>query len=652
MGATFVLCPLIAPKVPKDNRYTFHRLNAHDIISLSVILFAASSVLFVSASSSNEDDGSCRLYLGPSSTSKKDIFKLGIYSGVDLPPGSTIGTPDIAVQLIDILKQDEKSDEEIVTINFWTSFNTLGQFEGDDVTTFVTGLGSLLQEHPSIVNAFWDPPNVLFHQQFQEEGGKDKEMHPGRGAYSTYNHVTFSTRQFVPAGMELFIDIGKGPSDRNIGDNEEVLQNRFDHNRADEILDHMVSFFTNHESKLTEQSKTDIYDFLTNDVMGATLSSLLPQAHDKLQAIKDMGGTTLYKNPRVLVDQEWLDMHGHCIDNIVPQRSTIVNAGMGAFAKRSFTKGEVVTILPLLFIADKKNLDMKHVVGSMNQESGDEHVAAPQLLLNYCFGHPQSSMALLPVVTAGSLINHQSGRKSNVQLQWSKSRIQRSDLLQVSPEHLNDHEKYNYPVLAMDVISTRDIEKGEEIFLDYGPDWEHAWKKHEEEWASNSKEDRWTFQSAYQWNLKHQTTPHQVDTEGSIPDGILRICYILYEELPDREEIKCDGVSIRKFIAQNDESSAYAGRNAYECKLLSKEGYGGETDVSSCTYRVSIIESTEEGDIEIIIEGIPHNAVWYIDAPYRSDQHNSDAFRHTIGIPEDIWPEAWLNIFDRSDDEL
>jgi len=204
----------------------------------------------------------------------------------------------------------------------------------------------------------------------------------------------------------------------------------------------------------------------------------------------------------------------------------------------------------------------------------------------------------------------------------------------------------------MDVISTRDIEKGEEIFLDYGPDWEHAWKKHEEEWASNSKEDRWTFQSAYQWNLKHQTTPHQVDTEGSIPDGILRICYILYEELPDREEIKCDGVSIRKFIAQNDESSAYAGRNAYECKLLSKEGYGGETDVSRCTYRVSIIESTEEGDIEIIIEGIPHNAVWYIDAPYRSDQHNSDAFRHIIGIPEDIWPEAWLNIFDRSDDEL
>ena len=34
----------------------------------------------------------------------------------------------------------------------------------------------------------------------------------------------------------------------------------------------------------------------------------------------------------------------------------------------------------------------------------------------------------------------------------------------------------------MDLVATRDIQPGEELFLDYGNEWEEAWNRHLQTW--------------------------------------------------------------------------------------------------------------------------------------------------------------------------
>ena len=40
--------------------------------------------------------------------------------------------------------------------------------------------------------------------------------------------------------------------------------------------------------------------------------------------------------------------------------------------------------------------------------------------------------------------------------------------------------------LAMNVVATRDIQPGEEVFVDYGLAWEQAWENHIQNWKPPS----------------------------------------------------------------------------------------------------------------------------------------------------------------------
>jgi hypothetical protein len=46
----------------------------------------------------------------------------------------------------------------------------------------------------------------------------------------------------------------------------------------------------------------------------------------------------------------------------------------------------------------------------------------------------------------------------------------------------------------------------------------------------------------------------------------------------------------------------------------------------------------------ILLQNVPRNAILFVDAPYSSDMFLAGAFRHSIGIPDEIFPSAWRNI--------
>lgn len=188
------------------------------------------------------------------------------------------------------------------------------------------------------------------------------------------------------------------------------------------------------------------------------------QWHKQHPADKDAGPAGLGDITKSLA---WLEEHGVCLVDgaITGGPSTIVQAGRGARAVRPLKKGAVVTVSPLLAVAR-------------------EDLAVPggtQLLLNYAFGHPGSSLLLVPTAPIVNYINH--GTRPNVAIRWpgEKSQLHRvfngawqeggnwwlkssvGEVLQKSNQ------------LAWEYVALRDIDRFEELVLDYGSDWDQAW---------------------------------------------------------------------------------------------------------------------------------------------------------------------------------
>ena len=126
------------------------------------------------------------------------------------------------------------------------------------------------------------------------------------------------------------------------------------------------------------------------------VASLLPKTFDEVSNIKNYleGNTTteeitiaVAKHSTTYRSVEWIRENGLCLDNLVPQPSKIRQAGNGAIAQRKISKGDIVVPVPLLHIVDKDTLKM----------SGDKYDSeTTQLLMNYCFGHRDSTLLLCP----------------------------------------------------------------------------------------------------------------------------------------------------------------------------------------------------------------------------------------------------------------
>jgi hypothetical protein len=82
------------------------------------------------------------------------------------------------------------------------------------------------------------------------------------------------------------------------------------------------------------------------------------------------------------------------------------------------------------------------------------------------------------------------------------------------------------------------------------------------------------------------------------------------------------------------------------CRLLRKDmGANGEV-----TYTAEMFNLNPVGEDNIplgqkhIVSGIPRTAIILTNKKYSSDQHLPNAFRHEIGIPDEIFPEQWMNL--------
>mmetsp|Transcript_36825 Transcript_36825/g.79497 ORF Transcript_36825/g.79497 Transcript_36825/m.79497 type:complete len:881 (+) Transcript_36825:58-2700(+) len=202
----------------------------------------------------------------------------------------------------------------------------------------------------------------------------------------------------------------------------------------------------------------------------------------------------------------------------------------GLFAKRQLNIGEIITSTPMTpvhkdeLIMDRKKYEKEKMNGQ--QQSGSQQRAKQklnsagqrrerqQLLLNYMFGHSESSLLWLPHAAMILAVNHYASyndqnpktgmqqqklkqQQPNAKLQWHSDKYTEA---QAAGEPLTRRQQFHHKELLdmdslevvqkqgmglqLDLVVTRTIREGEEILIDYGTAWDDAMKNHKVQWES------------------------------------------------------------------------------------------------------------------------------------------------------------------------
>jgi len=343
---------------------------------------------------------------------------------------------------------------------------------------------------------------------------------------------------------------------------------------------------------------------------------------NSISHIKTMAHQTVNRR-----DVNWIKENGQCMDNIRPGKSTIPGAGRGAFANGYMPEGSLVAPAPLLNIVDKDILTMY---------DDEDEVFGRQLLVNYCFGHQDSKLLFCPQSNA-VLINHCSGRMGavgecgeegpNAKLKWSEWDPDNSEWLGYSIEEIESKTASSMRGLSLEIVATRDIKKGEEVFIDYGENWEEAWQNHVENWEPQEYDES-DFQPLTSMDNSDLRTIEEQATKP-YPANLQNACFYDYDDAKEEteEELSMDGTD---FVTDDGIEKE---RNVWPCEVveIAKESTGKTV----CTVRVLQENQT------IRITNYPAESITFKMRPYSSDLHLQNAFRHSPEIDDALFPNQW-----------
>lgn len=345
---------------------------------------------------------------------------------------------------------------------------------------------------------------------------------------------------------------------------------------------------------------------------------------------------------------EWLREFGTCGDHIVGQRSTLAQAGMGAFATRTLPRETVVAQLPMIHITDRARLNMYRLQrnGEGDLAPVDDTVTGHQLLLNYCYGHGESTMLLCPYGPLVNYVNHNQ-TLANVRLQWGKEfkGNHMPALLDDTVEKIENSDAT--AKLAMEFVALRVIQAGEEIFLDYGDDWEASWTAHVNGWSPVPNADKYV--SAMQLESDNTTrlrTVYEEIREKTYSEHVVMMCDTACENEAEEVERHYKNGTLNEFLLENDASWWPCSVLRYRSIEGKSKNYISDSATNEEEYLYTIhLYKNDNGKMinNYLIKDVPRAIFHFVDKPYASDTFLPNAFRHDIRIPESIFPESWRN---------
>ena len=557
---------------------------------------------------------------------------LGMFAGRDFKPKEPmLESGDIVIPIVDIaINQLGDNDWEFLWDEYtWDSSSVLMEHEGlIEVNAASPGFGSA-------ANCFLDLVNVDEWTPVSDTAGLNRREDPGAGGFSSYHDRISTANGYIKAGHELFVSYGSNwfKEREYMG----PIPLKGDHPSGNAL----IQKFQRLKKELNESVNHVLNDMWQLFIMESPfretsrLLNALPSSWEDMNAAMRLGLVQMRRQQHI-VSPDWLQEHGTCMDNIRIDQSTIRQAGRGAFATRFLPKGRVVAPLPLIHVPLKRRF-LTYDIGT--DEKGKHYVkdqtrpSGTQLLRNYCMGHAKSSVLLCPYGALVTGVNH-NRTLANIKLQWGDPKK-----TQHHPEWLNmsiaSLASKTSAGLVMEYVATRDIEPGEELFLDYGEEWEEAWNEHVENWKP--AEGAYDIRTAAEWNSDKEAVLRTVFEQLSdpYPDNVMLLCEASFRYGRRWKKHQEKNGTIRDFVKEMDE-----GRS--DCDILHRE----EDEDGNILYTALMIYTHDNGEVEPgpKLHKVPREAFIFVDKPYKSDMHLPDAFRFEIMIPDEIFPEKWKNV--------
>ena len=343
------------------------------------------------------------------------------------------------------------------------------------------------------------------------------------------------------------------------------------------------------------------------------------------------------------------------MDIITTQRSTIPDAGHGAFSTRAVPQGSIVSLAPLITVT---NGPWAMEVRSPWQEKETASTnATRQLIFNYCLGHVESHLLFCPT-TQAALINHAPLTTTpNVRIRWYHD----PDIPEYEQwilQSLQDVTSMDasYPKtlqskLVMEYVAIRDIEEGEELFLDYSGQWQDAFETHLQHGFSSAVATTGSERtSAKIWNDERRSILPSIDIQHM---GLAYFCQVFPNVKIDDDSSWVEWEDFYAEEAINPDTWPSEFRYAYQ-----------QNEFASLYPCIVIGESRNEGyyDVEMLVKpvslsqvgrrytNVPRNRIQFVDSLYRSDMHLEWAFRHYVPIPDSIFPMQWRTHYTTAND--
>ncbi|KAL3778141.1 hypothetical protein ACHAW5_003149 [Stephanodiscus triporus] len=606
--------------------------------------------------SSYDDPVTCTTYLAPSSIPNSG---LGMYTAVPYKRGEGFPYPEIGIMLNDFSSKDKL----IAEYPWRSSLLSLGKHEAFYGECIVPGLGMLANSHLGLWNV-----NHLDEYEFQRwRDGTDARSFtdatttkdPGRGAQSHHTNVRFFIKDDVRAGEELFVSYGEEWFEAR-EDKLGIVPHDDHYVEADELL---REFSLGHGRAAADDDPPDDgrvaeYEILLSDALekDRRLRAALPDDVRDVPAAAEMGAARFSARDSIR-SLDWLAENGACLDNIVVGTSTLPQAGRGAFATRSIGKGMRITTTPVLTL-EREDLYLWEIVDERTEgeeveggtdDAGEEifeDLVGHQLLLNYCYGHVNSSLLFYPYAPSVNFINHGGVRESNAEIRWSTYPYHKSDWLDSTLEEMKDRKRTG---LMFDIIATRDLRRGEEILLYYGKDWEESWIRHVKGWMDpegglvDDTDDRPRFNMTDRLGLPTITDFNMVEKypivrtmeeqmEDPYPPHVMTVCCF------DPPEDCVASTKTSHGRCRSRWKKTYKALLVFPCTIMSRQSIGGMDWYSAL--------GGESEDKTHLVEYMPRTAVIFTDRPYTKDQYARGVFRHEVGLPDGMVPPHWMDLND------
>jgi hypothetical protein len=212
--------------------------------------------------------------------------------------------------------------------------------------------------------------------------------------------------------------------------------------------------------------------------------------------------------------------------------------------------------------------------------------------------------------------------------------------------------------LSMEIVALRDIERGEEVFIDYGEQWEDAWESHLASWTpplrhrmhmsatkANANPEKY-LEYFLSYDLRKIKEHPNLYSGCVFNDATLDSSEITTDKVHDWWVNLSDDELLGTYATDGSQFvrayKSHSEDSHWPCQVIAPEE-------GTKTYTVRIMMGNDK-HAPMFLTNYSIGGIHFFYNRYSSDQHLPKTFRHHIGIPDKIMPLQWKNRAEKEDD--